>query len=261
MSEYKNLKIEIEDRIARLTICRPRVLNALNLETLDELGRGIDEIAGNDAVRALILTGEGGKAFVAGADIKEMAAMSPTEAEAFSRKGQSVFNRIETCPKPVIAAVNGYCLGGGCELALACHIRIASENACFGQPEVKLGLIPGFGGTQRLARLVGKGRAWELILSGEIIGAEEALSAGLVNRVVPGEELSAAATELARKISENAPLAVSYCLETVRTGADLPLDAALRHEAAVFGLCFATEDMREGTSAFMDKRKADFKGK
>ena len=261
MSGYKNLKIEVEDQIALLTISRPKALNALNIETLDELGRCLDDVLTDDTVRVLIVTGEGEKAFVAGADIKEIKEMDPIAAEAFSRKGQSVFSRLENSSKPVIAAVNGFSLGGGCELALACHIRIASENARFGQPEVKLGLIPGFGGTQRLSRLVGRGHALEMILSGEIIKAPQALAIGLVNRVVTADELIPVCQELASKISENAPLALSYSLETVRSGTGMPLNEALRYEAAVFGLCFATEDMQEGTQAFIEKRKADFKGK
>jgi enoyl-CoA hydratase len=204
MPEYENIKIEIEDGVALLTINRSKALNSLDLRTLDELGSGMDTLSINEEVKVIIITGEGEKAFIAGADIKEMANMDPIEAEAFSRIGQSVFNQLEKSTKPVIAAVNGFSLGGGCELALACHVRIASENAKFGQPEVKLGLIPGFGGTQRLPRLVGRGPAFEIILSGEMISANKALEIGLVNRVVPADELISACRELARQISENA---------------------------------------------------------
>lgn len=261
MSEFKNLKIEISDGIAVLTISRTRALNALNLETLDEINLCLDQLLTDGEIRALIITGEGDRAFVAGADIKEMAEMDPIAAKDFASKGQSVFARLENSSKPVIAAVNGFSLGGGCELAMACHIRIASENARFGQPEVKLGLIPGFGGTQRLTRLVGKGMALELLISGEMIQSQRALEIGLVNRVVKLEELLPVCKELAAKISENGPQAISYCLEAVRSGSEMTLTEALKQEAALFGLCFATQDMREGTRAFMEKRKAEFKGK
>jgi enoyl-CoA hydratase len=190
-----------------------------------------------------------------------MSPLSPDEARAFAERGQQLTLLVERLEKPVIAAINGFALGGGCELALACHIRIASDKAKFGQPEVKLGLVPGFGGSQRLPRLVGKGRALELLLGGGMIGADEALRIGLVNRVVAPEELAETARDLAKQIAANAPLAVGYCMAAVASGLEMPLEEALRMEAALFGLCFATEDMREGTSAFLEKRKAEFKGR
>jgi enoyl-CoA hydratase len=211
-------------------------------------------------VRVAIITGEGEKAFVAGADINEFNALSSIEAQDLALRGQALFNLIETCGKPVIAAVNGFALGGGCELALACTIRIASENARFGQPETKLGLIPGYGGTQRLPRLIGKGRALQIILTGEMVRADEAYRIGLVNEVLPSAELLPHAEALAHKIIANAPIATRYSLEAVNKGVHMSLDQGLAYEAALFGLCFATSDKNEGTRAFLEKRAPQFKG-
>ena len=257
---YEFLTLEVADRIATLTINRPDKLNALSDKTLAELGHAIDEIRMREDVGAAIITGSG-RAFVAGADIRELSGQSPVIAKARARGGQDVFRRIETCSKPVIAAVNGFALGGGCELAMACHIRIASDQAKFGQPEVKLGLCPGYGGTQRLPRLVGKGRALQLLLTGETIDAAEALRIGLVNRVVHAAELMTAARELARQILVNAPLAIALCIEAADRGLEMSLDEGLLLEANHFGLLAASEDRREGTAAFLEKRPATFKGK
>ena len=260
MSEFKILKIEVENQITLLTISQPKVLNALNETTMEELESAFGNRLKEADVGAIILTGAGEKAFVAGADIKELAQLNPLDARLKALRGHELLELIEGFPKPVIAAVNGYCLGGGCELALACHLRIASENAQFGLPEVKLGLIPGYGGTQRLPRLVGKGRAMEMILSGESISAQEAARIGLVNSVVPREELIPKCRELAEKILRNAPLAVRYSIEAINAGLEMPLQEATRLEASFFGLSCATEDMREGTRAFTEKRKPQFKG-
>ena len=260
MSEFKILKIEVENQIALLTISQPKVLNALNETTMEELESAFGNRLKEADVGAIILTGAGEKAFVAGADIKELAQLNPLDARLKALRGHELLELIEGFPKPVIAAVNGYCLGGGCELALACHLRIASENAQFGLPEVKLGLIPGYGGTQRLPRLVGKGRAMEMILSGESISAQEAARIGLVNSVVPREELIPKCRELAEKILRNAPLAVRYSIEAINAGLEMPLQEATRLEASFFGLSCATEDMREGTRAFTEKRNPQFKG-
>lgn len=257
---YQSVTLVAADGIATLTVNRPDKLNALNAATINDLGAAIDEVRQRDDIRGLILTGAG-RAFVAGADISELAAETAVSARELALKGQRIFGRFETSPKPVIAAVNGFALGGGCELALACHIRIASEQAKFGQPEVKLGILPGYGGTQRLARLVGKGRALQLLMTGETIDAAEAYRIGLVNRVVPADALLQSATELLRQILANGPLAVAACIEAVRLGLDIPLDGGLAMEAAHFGLLAATSDMREGTTAFLEKRPAEFKGK
>jgi enoyl-CoA hydratase len=257
---YQHLAIEVADRVATLTISRPDKLNALNDATIAELGAAFDELRLRDDVAGVVITGAG-RAFVAGADIGELSAQTPVIAKARSRGGQDVFRRIETSPKPVIAAVNGFALGGGCELAMACHIRVASENAKFGQPEVKLGLTPGYGGTQRLARLVGKGRALELLLTGDMIDAAEAFRIGLVNRVVPAGELLAVARELMDRILSNGPLAVALCLEAVDRGLGMALDDGLVLEANHFGVLAATEDMREGTTAFIEKRQPRFSGR
>jgi enoyl-CoA hydratase len=257
---FQNLTLEVADRIATLTVNRPDKLNALNDATIAELGHAIDEIRLDEKVAGVILTGAG-RAFVAGADISELASQTPVLAKARSRAGQDVFRRIETCPKPVIAAVNGFALGGGCELAMACHIRIASEAAKFGQPESKLGILPGFGGSQRLARLVGKGRAIQLLLTGEQIDAAEGYRIGLVNRVVHPAELMGAAKEMMKQILANGPLAVALCIEAVDRGLEMSLDEGLILEANHFGLLAATEDMREGMRAFLDKRTAAFKGR
>ena len=257
---YQHLTIETRDRIATLTISRPEKLNALNNATIAELGAAFDEARHSDDVGGIIITGAG-RAFVAGADIGELASQNPIAAKARARGGQETFRRIETSPKPVVAAINGFALGGGCELAMACHIRIASENAKFGQPEVKLGLTPGYGGTQRLARLVGKGRALELLLTGDMIDAGEAFRIGLVNRVVPPAELMEAARAVLGRILENGPLAVALCLEAVDRGLGMALDDGMVLEANHFGMLAATEDMVEGTKAFLEKRKPDFSGR
>jgi enoyl-CoA hydratase len=227
---------------------------------ISELGDAVGRIETDAAVRGVILTGTGAKAFVAGADITELAEQSPMEGKARSMLGQQVFRRLERCGKPVIAAVNGFALGGGCELAMACHIRIASENAKFGQPEVKLGIGPGYGGTARLPRLVGRGRALELLLTGSMIDASEAHRIGLVNRVVPADKLLAESEAMLRTILENGPLAIRACLEAVDAGTETSLDQALLLEANHFGLLSATDDMQEGTRAFIEKRKAVFRG-
>jgi enoyl-CoA hydratase len=254
------LLFELSDGIARITINRPDKLNALNATVIAELGDAVTRIETDAAVRGVILTGAGSKAFVAGADISELAGQAPLEGKARSMLGQRVFRSLERCGKPVIAAVNGFALGGGCELAMACHIRLASENAKFGQPEVRLGIGPGYGGTARLPRLVGKGRALELLLTGAMIDAAEAYRIGLVNRVVPAERLMADTEALLRNILENGPLALRACLEAVDAGLETSLDQALLLEANHFGLLSATGDMREGTKAFLEKRKPVFQG-
>jgi len=254
------LLFELADGIARITINRPDKLNALNATVIAELGDAVTRVETDAAVRAVILTGAGPKAFVAGADITELAEQKPLDGKARSLLGQQVFRRLERCGKPVIAAVNGFALGGGCELAMACHIRIASENARFGQPEVKLGIGPGYGGTVRLPRLVGRGRALELLLTGEMIDAAEAYRIGLVNRVVAADRLLPETETMARTILENGPLAIQACLEAVDAGQDSTLDQALLLEANHFGLLSATSDMKEGTKAFVEKRKPVFKG-
>src|SRR5215210_2418708 len=254
------LLFELSDGIARITINRPDKLNALNATVIAELADAITRVETDAAVRGVILTGAGTRAFVAGADISELAEQTPMEGKARATAGQTAFRRLERCGKPVVAAVNGFALGGGCELAMACHIRLASEHAKFGQPEVKLGIAPGYGATVRLPRLVGKGRAIELLLTGRMIDAEEAFRIGLVNRVVPADRLLAESEALLRGILENGPLAVRACLETVDAGLDMALDEALLLEANQFGLLSATADMREGTKAFVEKRKAAFKG-
>ena len=257
---YQFLTLGVADRIATLTVNRPDKLNALNDATIAELGRAIDEVRGRDDIAGLIVTGAG-RAFVAGADISELSSQTPTVAKARAQAGQNVFRRFETSPKPVIAAVNGFALGGGCELALACHIRIASDKAKFGQPEVKLGTCPGFGGTQRLPRLVGKGRAIQLITTAEMIDADEAFRIGLVNRVVPAEDLMNTATEMMQAILANGPLAVALCIEAVDRGLEMSLDEGMVLEANHFGLLAATEDMTEGMKAFLEKRTPVFRGK
>lgn len=255
--EFQTLAFSIDNRIATITINRPDKLNALNDRMIGELGDAISEVRSNADVGGVLLTGAG-RAFVAGADISELERHGAVSAKALAQAGQDVFRRFETSPKPTIAAVNGFALGGGCELAMACHIRIASDVAKFGQPEVKLGLVPGYGGTQRLPRLVGKGRALQLLLTGEMIDAAEAYRIGLVNRVVPGGELIAVATAVLRSILANGPLAVAHCIEIVNSGYDLPLVDAMTLEATTFGLLAATEDRREGTRAFLEKRTANF---
>ena len=256
-----NVLYEKKAAIGYVTVNRPKVLNALNTPTWRDLRMAFEAARDDDAVRGVILTGAGGKAFIAGADIGELAHVSAVEAEAASRLGQEVLDLIENLGKPVIAAVNGFALGGGCETAMACTIRIASEDAAFGQPEVTLGLIPGGGGTQRLPRLVGKGRALQLILSGEMIGAQEAYRIGLVNEVVPAAELMARAEAILKKIASNAPIAVKFALTAVNKGLETTQGEGLLLEASYFGLCAATEDKKEGTTAFLEKRAPRFRGR
>ncbi|MGC1781006.1 MAG: enoyl-CoA hydratase-related protein [Acidobacteriaceae bacterium] len=257
---FENILLEIRDGIAFLTLNRPKVLNALNAATLKELHTAIETIREDNSVRAVVLTGAGEKAFAAGADIQELAQANAIDGRELALRGQAVFRAVETCGKPVIACVNGFALGGGCELALACHLRIASETARFGQPEVKLGLIPGYGGTQRLPRLVGKGVALQMILTGEMISAADALRVGLVNEVVAPDQLPARGEAIARTIAGMAPIAVRYSLEAVDRGYDLPLEEALSLEAALFGLTCGTADKAEGTAAFLAKRSPVWKG-
>jgi len=257
---YELIQFEVRDRIAFITVNRPDKLNALNDAVLEELSLAADEIALRDDIAGAILTGAGPKAFVAGADIAELSELGPFDGRDQALQGQAVFRQIETCGKPVVAAVNGFALGGGCELAMACHLRIASEKAKFGQPEVKLGLAPGYGGTQRLPRLVGKGRALDLILTGRMVDAQEALQMGLVNKVVPPEQVLDEAEQTLRGIIAMGPLAVRLAIEAVDQGADMSLDEGLQLEANHFGLLCASEDMREGTAAFLEKRNPEFKG-
>ena len=256
---YDHLKLANEDGILWITINRPDKLNALNGAVIGELDRAFAEAAGDDSVWGVALTGAGDKAFVAGADIAELNTLGPEEAKEFALRGQDVFTRIERMTKPVVAAVNGYALGGGCELAMACHMRVASSNAVFGQPEVKLGLIPGFAGSQRLPRLVGKGRALEILLSGRNVPADEAERIGLVNRVVEPVELTQAVTALLGSILRNGPTAVAHCIEAVNFGLEMAFDDACLLEATLFALCAAGEEMKEGTAAFLEKRKPAFR--
>jgi enoyl-CoA hydratase len=258
---YENILYEKKDRIGIVTLNRPKVLNALNIATMDELRRVVLEIRRDDSVGAVIFTGSGEKAFVAGADIKEFLDLSPEGARRFSLAGQHVFRLIEKLGKPSIAAINGFALGGGCELALACTVRVASENAKLGQPELNLGLIPGYGGTQRLARLVGRGVAMELVLSGRFVDAQEALRVGLVNKVTPLDKLMEACEEMARAFISKGALALRYAMEAIDEGLQVSLDEGAYVEANLFGLCFATEDMKEGVAAFLEKRQPNFKGK
>ena len=259
---YANILYEKKARILILTINRPKALNALNAKTLDELEDAIDKAKDDDQIGAIILAGAGEKAFVAGADISELVDLDEASGTAFSTRGQDLFLKIEKLGKPVIAAVNGFALGGGCELAMACTIRIASTKASFGQPEVKLGLIPGYGGTQRLTRLVGKSNAMHMMLTGDIIPAQRAYEIGLVSAVVPPDELMPTAEKLAGKITSMGPLAVAASIELVNKAYEEPqLSEGLRREAKLFGAICATEDAKEGTSAFLAKRKAEFRGK
>jgi enoyl-CoA hydratase len=258
---YENILYDKQDGIATITFNRPKVLNALNRKTVEELQSALLDARNDAGVRVLILTGAGEKAFVAGADIGELAQQTPVGGKEFSIFGQSVFHLLETIGKPSICAINGFALGGGCELALSCSIRIASKTARLGQPEVKLGILPGYGGSQRLARLCGKGMAHELCLTGEMISAEEALRIGLVNHIHEPADLLPAAAAMAKKIIGNAPLAVKFTMEAIERGAEMPLEEGLFLEATLFGVACATEDMREGTKAFLDKRPAAFKGK
>jgi enoyl-CoA hydratase len=258
---YENLKVETRDGVAIVTINRPDKLNALNDRTVEELDAAFAAIGADPQVRGAILTGAGEKAFVAGADIAELATQSPVDGKERSIRGQKVLDRIENLGKPVIAAVNGFALGGGCELALACHVRVASENARLGTPEVKLGIMCGYAGTQRLPRLIGKGRALEMLLTGEMVGAADALRIGLVNRVVARESLLAEAETLLRQMLANGPVSLRFTLEAVSAGLEMPLDQAQYLEATLFGLICTTEDMKEGTTAFLEKRPAKFQGK
>jgi enoyl-CoA hydratase/carnithine racemase len=258
---YENILLEKKNAIGYVTVNRPKVLNALSLATMEELGVAFQEIKDDSAIRVAILTGSGEKAFVAGADIGELAKQDPVSGKKFAHRGQAVLDLIENLGKPVIACVNGFALGGGCELALACTMRLASENAKLGQPEVKLGILPGYGGTQRLPRLVGKGLAMQMILAGEMITAQEAYRIGLVNEVVAAAELIPRAEAIAAKIIANAPLAVQYAMEAINRGMDMTLAEGQFVEAAMFGVCCATEDKKEGTSAFLEKRAAQFRGK
>jgi enoyl-CoA hydratase len=257
----ENVTAENRDGVLFVTVNRPKVLNALNAQTVAELGRAFAEARDDESVKAVVLTGAGEKAFVAGADINELAKMTPLSGKETAQRGQRVFRSIELFPKPVIAAINGFALGGGCELALACHIRLASENAQLGLPEVTLGIIPGYGGTQRMARLLGKGKALELICTGDRVKADEAERIGLVNRVVPADQLLAVAEEMARKIASRGPVAVRAAIEAVMSGSDMPFEEGQTLEATLFGLLCATEDTKEGMTAFLEKRTAEFKGK
>jgi enoyl-CoA hydratase len=257
----ETLILERDGAVALVTINRPQVLNALNDRVLSDLSAAVEALAADDAVRVVILTGAGEKAFVAGADINELAAQSPVSGRELARRGQALFRRIETMGKPVIAALNGFALGGGCELAMACTFRLAADTAQLGQPEINLGLIPGYGGSQRLPRLVGKDRAMDLILTGRRIGADEAFRIGLVTRVVPAASLLDEARKLAGELAGKAPIAVRYAMDAIERGLDMPFEDACDYEATLFGLVASTEDMREGTRAFLEKRKPAFTGR
>jgi enoyl-CoA hydratase len=261
MRDYANLLFQVENGVGMITINRPKALNALNYDTLQDLSDIFDQMTGDDTVKTVIITGSGEKSFVAGADITAMLPMSAVEGRKWAKFAQGIFNKIENFPRPVIAAVNGFALGGGCELAMACDIRIASEKAKFGQPEVSLGIPPGFGGTQRLPRLVGKGRAKELLFTGDMIDAAEAYRIGLVNQVTKPEALLDKAKSMAQKIMSRGPVAVELCKAAVNEGLDVDLESGVAFEAEIFGLCFATADQKEGMSAFVEKRKAVFTGK
>jgi enoyl-CoA hydratase len=258
---YQNLKFETKNNIAYITINRPDKLNALNMAVMEELRAAFSSVKDDAAVRVVILTGTGEKAFVAGADIGELSKHNVISAKEYTHKGQSVLDLIENLGKPVIACINGFALGGGCELAMACTMRIASENAKLGQPEVKLGIMAGYGGTQRLPRLIGKGRAMQMLLTADMISAAEAYRIGLVNEVVPLADLTKRAEEIAAKIITNAPLACQYTMEAVNHGMDMTLEEGLYLEATLFGVCCSTEDKNEGTKAFLEKRAAGFQGK
>lgn len=259
--ELANVTLEKEGRIAVVTINRPKALNALNSATLKDIDTAIDEIEKDDEVLAIVLTGSGEKAFVAGADITEMKNLNTIEGRKFGSLGNKVFRRLENLEKPVVAAINGFALGGGCELSMACDIRIASQKAKFGQPEVGLGITPGFGGTQRLARLIGLGMAKELIYTGKTINAEEAFRIGLVNKVVEPEKLLEEAKALVNSIAAQAPIAVKLCKAAINRGMQCDIDTALMYESEVFGECFSTEDQKEGMSAFVEKREKNFKNR
>lgn len=261
---FDNLLVERDgagQSVAIVTVQRPKVLNALNSQTLDELRRVVLDLKRDEGVRVVILTGQGGTSFVAGADIDELAVQTPISGRELALVGQHVFDLIENMGKPVIAAINGFALGGGCELAMACTIRIAADSAKLGQPEIRLGIMPGYAGSQRLPRLVGKGRALELLLTGAMIGADEALRIGLVSRVVPAADLMAEARKLAGELARNPPIAMRYIIDAVNKGFEMPYAEAAIYEATLFGLLASTDDMREGTTAFLEKRKAEFKGR
>jgi enoyl-CoA hydratase len=258
---FENLLFDRDGAIAIVTINRPQVLNALNAATLDELRRAVLEVKHDAAIRVLIITGAGEKSFIAGADINELSKLRPAEGKEHARQGQHVFDLIQHLGKPVIAAINGFALGGGCELALACTLRLAASTARLGQPEINLGIVPGYAGSQRLPRLVGAGVALELLLTGRQVDAEEALRIGLVNRVVPRESLMTEARTLAGELAAKAPVALQYIIESVNRGLEMPLDQAQFLEATLFGLVASTDDMREGTSAFLQKRKPQFSGR
>jgi enoyl-CoA hydratase len=258
---FDNLLVERDDAVAVVTLNRPKVLNALNGQTLSELSAAMASLKGDAGVRAIVLTGAGEKSFVAGADINELAVLSPVAGKEHARAGQQVFNAIEQLGKPVIAAINGFALGGGCELAMACTLRLAADTARFGQPEINLGLIPGYAGSQRLPRLVGKGCALEILLTGEMIGAARAYEIGLVNRVVPAAELMTEARKLARVLASKAPIAVRYIIEAVNQGLDTPFAAGEFLETSLFGTIASSDDMREGTKAFLEKRPPVWQGK
>jgi enoyl-CoA hydratase len=258
---YENIIVERDGPVATMTVNRPKVLNALNARTIDELDQAIGELDADPEIRAIILTGAGEKAFIAGADINELATQSPVSGRDMARRGQAVFARIEQLGTPVIAAIGGFALGGGCELAMACTFRVAADTARLGQPEINLGIIPGYGGSQRLSRLIGKDKAMELILTGRQVGAEEALRIGLVTRVVPAAALQQEAKLFAQELAAKAPVALRYAKLAIERGLDMPFEAACDLEATLFGLVASTEDMREGTRAFIEKRKAEFKGR
>ena len=258
---FHNILIDRDGGVATLTINRPKVLNALDTQTLDELRRAMLAFRRDDGVRAVIVTGSGDKSFIAGADINELSVQTPTGGRDHAMRGQHVLDLIENLGKPVIAAINGYALGGGCELAMACTLRVAAETAKLGQPEINLGIIPGYAGTQRLSRLIGRGRALELLLTGDQISAAEALRLGLVNRVVPAADLMIEARKLAHALATKAPIAARYIIDAVNRGLQMPFPDAQVFEATLFGLVSTTDDMREGTTAFLEKRKAEFKGK
>jgi enoyl-CoA hydratase len=255
-----HIRTEIRDDILLVTLSRPQALNALNMALLEELKMVVDRAYDDREIKAMILTGEGEKAFVAGADIKELISLNEEEALQLSTRGQQLFKRIENCPKPVIAAINGFTLGGGCELAMSCHLRLATENSKFGQPEVNLGIIPGYGATQRLTQMIGRGKALELMLTGDMIGAEEAKTLGLINHVVKTkEDLMTLAFQIAEKITRKGPIAVSLVISSVNSGFSFE-DAGYQAEARHFASCTKTQDFREGTSAFIEKRQPQFKG-
>ncbi len=261
LANLENLLIETDGGVATITVNRPKVLNALNAQTLDELRRAVLALKEDDTVRCVIITGAGDRSFVAGADINELSVQTPVAGRDHALRGQHIFDLVENMGKPVIAAINGFALGGGCELAMACTMRVAAESARLGQPEINLGIIPGYAGSQRLARLIGRGRAMELLLTGDHVTAAEAYRLGLVNRVVPAAELMSEVRKLAVSLASKAPVAVRYVIDAVNKGLEMPFADAQMFEATLFGLVSTTEDMREGTRAFLEKRKAEFKGR